>query len=111
MTTRTVAAGILTTILITLAACGGSGHNSTTSPDPQSVDGDQALLDWTNCMRAHGVQVADPVHHPGHAGLSINIPNVGPNVSEARQACDPLLADIDSQKKAGQTQSLDEQHL
>jgi len=32
--------------------------------------GDQDMVNFARCMRSHGVQMSDPVHVPGHAGLS-----------------------------------------
>ena len=40
--------------------------------------GDQNIISFTRCMRGHGVQMSDPVHRPGHAGLSVDMPSRGP---------------------------------
>jgi len=47
----------------------------------------------------------DPVHLPGQAGLHINIPESGPNVATARQACLNLLQPVMSAKQAGNAQT------
>ena len=48
---------------------------------------DQNLISFAGCMRGHGVDVPDPVHHPGHAGLSIDMPSRSPATDVAYKAC------------------------
>jgi hypothetical protein len=71
---------------------------------PTVAQSDQAMLDFTRCMRQHGVQMSDPVHLPGHDGLSIDIPDSGPNVTAGRQACTHYLQAIITAKAAHQNQ-------
>jgi hypothetical protein len=61
---------------------------------------DQYMLDFTRCMREHGVQVPDPVHQPGHAGLSLSLPAKGPATSAAYAACSHFLEPITQEKAA-----------
>jgi|SRR5215469_13183648 len=39
-----------------------------------SAQGDRDFVNFARCMRAHGVQMSDPFHRPGHTGLSIDVP-------------------------------------
>jgi hypothetical protein len=58
---------------------------------PTAADSDQAMLDYTTCMRAHGVRLRDPFHRPGHQGLSVELPTMTPPVRAANQACQHIL--------------------
>jgi len=59
------------------------------------------MISFTRCMRSHGVQMSDPVHRPGHAGLSIDLPERGPATSAAYAACTHFIQVILSDKSAG----------
>ena len=65
---------------------------------------DQDMVNFARCMRAHGVNVPDPFHRPGHAGLSIAIPGPtqAPGAPAALRACNHFLAPIIQMKQAGQ---------
>ena len=52
-------------------------------------------------MRSHGVQVSDPVHRPGHAGLSIDMPSRGPATNAAYAACIHFIQANITAKQAG----------
>src|SRR6202007_180543 len=39
---------------------------------------DQDMVDFARCMRAHGADIPDPFHRPGHAGLTVEMPVAGP---------------------------------
>jgi hypothetical protein len=62
------------------------------------------MLDYTHCMRAHGVRTRDPFHRPGHNGLSIELPTMSPQVRAANQACQHILEPLIDAKQAGQRQ-------
>jgi hypothetical protein len=49
------------------------------------------MVQFARCMRAHGVNMSDPVHLPGHQGLSIDLPRQGPATTEAYNACGRYL--------------------
>jgi hypothetical protein len=55
-------------------------------------------------MRAHGVQLRDPFHRPGHNGLSIELPTMTPPVRAANQVCQHILQPLIDAKQAGQRQ-------
>jgi len=59
------------------------------------------MISFTRCMRSHGVQMSDPVHRPGHAGLSIDLPERGPATSAAYAACTHFIQAIIQNKAAG----------
>jgi hypothetical protein len=59
------------------------------------------MVDFTRCMRAHGVQISDPVHVPGHAGLSItDLPPRSATTGPALDACDHFTQGTDIAKRA-----------
>jgi hypothetical protein len=59
------------------------------------------MVSFTRCMRAHGVQMSDPYHRPGHQGLSIDLPEQGPQTSAAYSVCGHYMAPIMAAKAAG----------
>ena len=65
-----------------LAACGGSGSNPNAS---SKTDNEQQILNFTRCMREHGVNISTP---NGPRGGPINVTGTSPQVMEAAQkAC------------------------
>jgi hypothetical protein len=79
------------------------GHTSGgTAAGPLTLArGDQNMVDFTHCMRSHGVQMADPYHRPGHAGLSINLPSQSPANHAAYAACMHFIEQNIQAKQAG----------
>jgi hypothetical protein len=81
------------------------GHTATTSGTGSAVvgqaSGDQQMVDYARCLRQHGVAEPDPVHIPGHNGLSIEIPAPGPRTRPAMNACQHFIAKLIAQKEAG----------
>lgn len=87
-----------------LASCGGT---TTASLDGgASVRGDQDMISFAHCMRARGVNMADPYHRPGHAGLSIELPEKGPATSAAYSACSRFLKPIIELKQLAAAQRI-----
>jgi len=84
-----------------VASLSGHGAGAKASGPLTQAQSDQDFIDFTRCMRAHGVAVPDPTHRPGHAGLSIYIPS-GANGSPAWNACVHYIQPIISMKTAGQ---------
>lgn len=82
------------------AACGGSASGSTTPPG-QLSRGDQAFLQFTVCMRNHGVHMADPYHRDGRAGLTLDLPEKTPATTRAYSSCNHLIASVEAMKAAG----------
>jgi hypothetical protein len=79
-----------------------SGHAAASSARALTeAQGDQNMISFARCMRGHGVQMPDPFHRPGHAGLSIDMPSRGPATEVAYKACIHFIqANIDA-KQAG----------
>jgi hypothetical protein len=87
-----------------VASLSGHGGSTTGAPQmPSLAQGDQDFVDFTRCMRAHGVRMPDPVHLPGHAGLSIDMGSAtqGAATSAAYGACVHFIAKILAAKQAG----------
>jgi hypothetical protein len=66
-----------------------------------TAQSDQDMIDFAHCMRSHGVQMSDPVHIPGHSGLSIEIPTPTAATRSATNACQHFIAPIIAFKAAG----------
>lgn len=80
-----------------------SGHAGATAPARPLTQqqSDQDMVDFARCMRGHGVQMSDPVHRPGHAGLSIEMPGRNAANSAAYAACTHFIAPVTAAKAAG----------
>lgn len=81
-----------------VAACGGSTSGT---PSGQLSRGDQAFLQFAVCMRRHGVQMADPYHQSGHAGLTLDLPEKTPATTSAYSSCNHLITSVEAMKAAG----------
>jgi hypothetical protein len=66
-----------------------------------TAQSDRDMIDFTRCMRSHGVQVPDPVHRAGHTGLSIEIPTETAATRSAWNVCSHLIEPIIALKQAG----------
>jgi hypothetical protein len=84
-----------------VASVSGHGGAAASAQPLTQQQGDQAMVDFTRCMRSHGVQMSDPVHHPGHAGLSLDLPVKDASTSAAYAACTHFIEPITQQKEAG----------
>jgi hypothetical protein len=73
-----------------------------------TAQSDQDMLNFTRCMRAHGVNMPDPRHIPGHAGLSLQFPGAtpAPNTRAATAACTHFIQPIIQAKQAGAAAAL-----
>ena len=80
-----------------------SGHGvATQSGQPLTQQqSDQDVISFTRCMRGHGVQMSDPFHRPGHAGLSLDMPTRDSATSAAYAACTHFIQAIIQIKSAG----------
>jgi len=52
----------------------GHAAGSPAAPQLTEAQSDRDMVDFAHCMRARGVQMPDPIHRAGHAGLSIELP-------------------------------------
>jgi hypothetical protein len=81
------------------------GHHSSTAAGQQltTAQSDRDMVSFARCMRAHGVAMPDPVHIPGHSGLSLQFPSAtpGPAQRAANAACQHFIGPIIQAKQAG----------
>jgi hypothetical protein len=84
-----------------VASLSGRTAGSTASGPPTSAQSDQDMISFTRCMRGHGVQMSDPVHRPGHSGLSIDMPSQDAANRSAYSACIHYMQPIIQAKQAG----------
>ncbi len=109
---RAAALLALSAVAVAAAACSSGqsgpqiahlpGHGSRTTAARQltTAQSDRDMISFTRCMRAHGVQMSDPVHRAGHSGLSIGIPSQTGANRPAFSACLHFLQPIISMKNA-----------
>jgi hypothetical protein len=74
-----------------LAGCGGATTDGKAAEAAAARRSDRGMIEFARCMRAHGINMPDPVHRPGHEGLSIELPQQGPATTDAYQACGQFL--------------------
>ena len=80
----------------------GGHHRGAAGPSRLTgAQSDQDMLDYARCMRAHGVNMPDPVHIPGHPGLSLVTSSTPPPSRAATAACTHFLQPIIQAKDAG----------
>jgi len=88
-----------------LAGC-GSGSNATTGSASESgaaLHSDRGMVQFASCMRAHGINMSDPFHRPGHSGLTIEPPEQGPATAAGYTACGHYLeATIELKQRAAE---------
>jgi hypothetical protein len=74
------------------AGCGGASTTADTSTEAAAaVRSDRGMIEFARCMRAHGINMPDPFHRPGHEGLSIELPQQGPATTDGYKACGQFL--------------------
>jgi hypothetical protein len=83
-----------------LSGHAGAGASQSGQPLTQQQS-DQDFISFTRCMRSHGVQMSDPFHQPGHAGLSLDMPTRDSSTSAAYAACTHFIQAILQIKSAG----------
>jgi hypothetical protein len=110
---RATALLAMSAIAIALAACSsapvgpqvahlpGHGGNAKGPGQLTTAQSDQDMINFARCMRAHGVQVADPYHRVGHSGLSIAVPAQTASNRPAFSACNHFMQPIIQMKNAG----------
>ena len=82
----------------------GGHHRGAAGPSRLTgAQSDQDMLNYARCMRAHGVNMPDPVHIPGHAGLSLVTSATPPPSRAATAACTHFLQPIIQGKAAAMT--------
>ena len=113
---RKTAVILLVAMAGTVSACSsGAAHSSVASLPGHTAtthslgtltqsQGDQDLINYARCLRAHGVQVSDPYHRSGHSGLTADIPTPDAANQSALNACNHFLNAIIAAKQAGAQQ-------
>jgi hypothetical protein len=105
---RTVVRLALLAATATGACGGGSTHGIATAGNgsgggpPTTVSGDQAFIDYSHCMRNHGVaDYPDPTAVAGHDGLSLHYEGDQSNsvFQDANAACQHLIQAVIDQKR------------
>jgi hypothetical protein len=84
-----------------VASLSGSASASPPARALTQAQSDQDMISFAQCMRGHGVQMSDPVHRPGHAGLSIDLPTRDSATSAAYAACTHFIQAIIQDKAPG----------
>jgi hypothetical protein len=80
---------------------GGGSGSSGQSGAVTVAQSDRAMVDFAQCLRAHGVNEPDPYHRAGHQGLSLDIPGPTASNAPALTACNHFLAKEFAAKLAG----------
>ena len=82
----------------------GAGSPSTSSKGSYDED----IVDYTHCLRAHGVNEPDPFNetHNGHTGLSFVMPPPTAADKPALTACNHFIANLVAAKEAGASHEL-----
>jgi hypothetical protein len=86
-----------------VASLGGHHGGSAAGQQLTQAQSDRDMVNFARCMRAHGVAMPDPVHEPGHAGLTLQFPSAtpGPGMRAANTACQHFIGPIIQAKQAG----------
>jgi hypothetical protein len=86
-----------------VASLGGHHDGSAAGQPLTTAQGDRDMVNFARCMRAHGVAMPDPVHEPGHTGLTLQFPSATPGPAEraANSACQHFIGPIIQAKQAG----------
>src|SRR5215472_8181786 len=81
-----------------VAGLPGHAGNAASPGALTSAQGDRDFVNFAHCMRAHGVQMADPFHRPGHTGLSIDVPTQTAANRPAFAACTHFIQPVINMK-------------
>ena len=86
-----------------VASLGGHHGGSAAGQQLTQAQSDRDMVNFARCMRAHGVAMPDPVHRPGHAGLTLQFPTAtpSPGMRAANTACQHFIGPIIAAKQAG----------
>jgi hypothetical protein len=84
-----------------VASLGGHRASATAAAPLTEAVSDRDMVSFARCMRDHKVAMSDPVHRPGHAGLSIDLPTPDGATRAAYAACRHFIARIVQAKQAG----------
>jgi hypothetical protein len=91
----------LTLCAVGLVACGGGGADS---GGGESASVEEAGIEFTECLRAHGVEVEDP--KPGQKNIEVK--GDDPSTKRALAACDDKLPDSGQELSSGEEEEFRE---
>jgi hypothetical protein len=91
----------------TIASLPGVSANAAIANHPKSSY-DQDIVNYTHCLRSHGVNEPDPVNETrnGHTGLSFAFPPANAANRAALSACNHFIASLMAAKQTGANQEL-----
>jgi hypothetical protein len=84
-----------------VASLPGHGGSTQAAQPPSKQQSDQYMVNFARCMISHGVQMSEPYHRAGHAGLTLDIPSRSPATNAAFAACTHYSQPIIAAKQAG----------
>jgi hypothetical protein len=84
-----------------VASLPGHGGSAQPGQPPNAQQTDQDMINFARCMNSHGVQMSEPYHRAGHAGLTLDIPSRGPATNAAFAACTHFIQPIIAAKESG----------
>jgi hypothetical protein len=94
----------------TVASLPGSSSSANAANPTGSSPGsyDQDIVNYTQCLRSHGVNEPDPVDetHNGHTGLSFSFPPATAANQPALSACNHFISGLMAAKQAGANEEL-----
>jgi hypothetical protein len=87
---------------------GGPAAAATAGAGSSTASSDQNIVDYTHCLRAHGVNEPDPRNetHNGKTGLSFVVPPSTAADQAALSACNHFIASLIAAKQAGANHEL-----
>lgn len=77
-----------------VASLPGHPGNTSGAAPLTAAQSDRDFVNFTRCMRAHGVNMPDPFHRPGHQGLSLALPTLTGAARTAYQACVHIIQPV-----------------
>jgi hypothetical protein len=78
----------------------GHAARSAAAGQLTTAQSDRDMVEFAHCMRSHGVQMSDPFHRAGHAGLSISVPGQTAANRPAFNSCTHFIQPIITMKHA-----------
>jgi hypothetical protein len=101
--------GPLAALALLAAACSSGGGSSVASLSGHPASSgalsgsqiDRDMESFTQCMRAHGVQMSSPYHRAGHTGLTLDPPPQDASTQAAYAVCGHFIAALYAAKAAG----------
>jgi hypothetical protein len=84
-----------------VASLPGHGGSTQAAQPLTQQQSDRDAINFARCMNSHGVQMSEPYHRAGHAGLTLDIPSRSPATNAAFAACTHYIQPIIAAKQAG----------